>query len=49
MKISEIDPAVQMRQAIAAISPKKTNTATARVNSRKPKFTIEDENVAQAV
>ena len=49
MKLYTFDPATQVKTAITDMSKANRYVAAARVNSRRPTFAIEDEDVAEAV
>jgi replicative DNA helicase len=49
MKIYDFDPATQVKAAITDISRSKRTSIAKAVNTRKPKFVIEADNLAEAV
>ncbi len=49
MKLYNFDPATQVKAAITDMPKPNRYFAAAKVNARRPKFAVEDENVAEAV
>jgi replicative DNA helicase len=49
MKLYNFDPAAQVKSAITDMPKPKRYLTAAKVNARRPKFVIQDENVAEAV